>query len=81
MYDSSHALGGGHIQDRDKDGSTVLPFSASYPQWVSGNGPHCTAGNGTVLYSDHLTNGYQRSACLVSNGQAILPSLQVQNVI
>jgi hypothetical protein len=62
-------IGGGKSQDS----SAVLPFASSYPTWTSSD----QSANGTVLYSQHLTNGYQRSACLLSNGQAILPSLQV----
>jgi hypothetical protein len=50
-----------------------LSFSTSYPSWLNRN----NSANGEVLYSGHVTNGYQRSACLISNGQAILPSLQV----
>ena len=57
-----------------QDSSTNLLFCGSYPSWTCRNNSH----NGTVLYSEHITNGYQRSACLISNGQAILPSLQVR---
>eukprot|EP01041_Mallomonas_annulata_P003548 gene3548-7060_t len=30
----------------------------------------------TIAYSDTLCNGYQRSACLLTNGQAILPVME-----
>ena len=80
---SSHAGSGGDLYDTqvrgivsgngNQDNHATLSFSATYPSWVPGG----NGANGTVLYSEHMTNGYQRSACLISNGQAILPSLQV----
>ena len=60
---------------KNTQSGAAIAYSAAYPSWVN----NCQS-NGAVCYSEFVLNGYQRSACLLANGQNIIPSLQVNRI-